>query len=147
MVTHNPRPLDTTPRRKEGTNMEPKELTQAKRDVISQLLNAHGYTNALELLNGHAFKDGKITRPALDPMAAYLLPILASLHEEVNFQRRMKFVSIDGRPPVRKGPSAHANDQEGPPPELLHLLEAITGIGRRPTLKKGRPQDKQGNLF
>jgi len=129
--------------------MEAKELTQAKRDVVTQLLTAHGWTNTLELLNGHAFKEGRLTRPALDPMAADLLPHLATAAAMIEFYQGMEFVSIDGRPPVRKAPPAHANDNEGPPPEILNFIKAITG-GTAPRNPKTRPHatdEKQGNLF
>ena len=129
--------------------MEPKELTQARRDVITELLHAYGYKATLDTLTGHAFKDGHIVTLAHDPAILDLLPYLSTIQEEMNFQRRMKFVSTNGRPPVRKSQIAHANEPEGLPPELLRVIEVISG-GRPAPRKETRPHASnrtQGQLF
>lgn len=78
-----------------------------------------------------------------------------TIQEELNFQRRMKYVSIDGGPPVRRDTPAHANDHGDPPqlpPELLQILEEIAG-GRPPAPRmKTQPRphaqnQTQGQLF
>ena len=136
--------------------MEPKDLTQSRRDLITQLLAAHGYKNTLDSLTGHAFKDGHIISLAHDPTALDLLPYVPIIQEELNFQRRMKFISIDGGPPVRRDTPAHANDHGDPPPELppelLQILEEITR--GRPTAPRMKTQPRphaqnrtQGQLF
>lgn len=135
--------------------MEPKDLTQSRRDLITQLLAAHGYKNTLDSLTGYAFKNGQVVSLAHDPIALDLLPHLSTIQEELNFQRRMKYVSIDGGPPVRRDTPAHANDHGDPPqlpPELLQILEEIAG-GRPPAPRmKTQPRphaqnQTQGQLF
>lgn len=134
--------------------MEPIERTQARRNLIAQLLAAHGYQATLDSLTGYSFKDGQLVNLAKDPTALDLIPYLGTIQEEMNFQRRMKYISIDGGPPTKRGPPDHANDQEGPPPELLKMLDAIInqGAARPPDpRKKTRPhatnRRPQGQLF
>jgi hypothetical protein len=130
-----------------------KDLIQARRDLITQLLAAHGYKATVDSLTGHAFKNGQVVSMANDPTALDLLPHLSSIQEELNFQRRMKFISIDGGPPIRRDTPAHANDQGSPPPELLKMLDAIInqGAARPPEPRKRRPhttnRKPQGELF
>jgi len=136
--------------------MEPHERTQARRDLITQLLTVHGYQATLDSLTGYAFKDGHLVNLAKDPTSLDLIPYLATIKEEMDFQKRMKFISKDGSPPHRKSPPAHANDPETlPTPEFLKriLLEALTQAAPKKnntTTPRPRPHASkrtQGNLF
>lgn len=121
---------------------EPRELIQARRNVLSELLKAHGYRGTLEALTGHAYDtSGHCLLMANKPEAAELLPYLATMQEEMSFQKRMKYISIDGRPPMRKRAQAQAQAQAGPPPELLAIINQITGPPRPRTPRKPKPTE------
>lgn len=135
--------------------MEAHERTQARRDLITQLLTVHGYQATLNSLTGYAFKDGHLVSLAKDPTALDLIPYLATTKEEMDFQHRMKFISIDGSPPRPKNPPAHANSPEIlPTPEILKriIFEALTQAAPRPTANAPRKhatnhRKAQGELF
>lgn len=107
--------------------MKNDDKEQGKRDDIAAILKACGYTNALNTFTGYAFKNGRVVNLNNDPVTQDLIPALAMLQVEINFQRRFQYVSRNGAPPVKR-PATRPQDA-GPrsdlPPELTLLIKEL----------------------
>ena len=77
--------------------------------------------------------------------ASELLPHLDPMEQELKFHERMKYISINGRPPEPRHPPEMAGEAATPPPELIELLGKLM----TPTPKKTRPKatSTQTELF